>query len=332
MKKYLLLSLVTFLLIIIAGVVYWFFFFEPEKPPRYTRDPNAWTVPPVVYPMKGKTLVHPDDASTQVILDRVMPSTRYDYPMGVFTIGSTSGQLYAMDEFASALEAGVRAVPIVVSPAGSGRFVYLAVIEESEGSYRHRESIFLGDRIEITKVTREGNDVTVAYNVHAANQALTEIPTVQTSAIINLTDGTFVQEGRKPWLEVQTETKLFAGAYEWLKTVTADGQEIKPSKERVFMMFFDGPRVSLATDCNSGMSEYTPPTGTSTEMTFGTVAATKRFCESSEEGPYFKMIESIIGYEQTTAGGLRFTLSDGGTMEFIPERKELPTADAEVGS
>ncbi len=329
MKKYLFIGLGVVVTAVLAGGAYWYFFYEPEKPPRYTRDPNAWTIPPVAHSMKGKTFVVPDQPETKVALDLIYPSATRDYPMNRFALatGTGEGQLYAMDDFATNLENGRRAVPIVVSTPGTGSFVYLALIDENDTTFNHVSSVFLGDRIRITKLTREGNNVTITYFVHDRNQAMTEVPGVQTTAIIDISNGTFIQEGRKPWLEAALAAKEFKGKYLWQDTTKADGSVIKPSVPDVFTMLFDVPRVSLGTDCNTGSSEYVPPTGTSSAMTFGAVAATKKFCDSKEEGPYFEMVSQIKSYDEAENGNLTFTLADGSTMVFVLVGQALEYAD-----
>ncbi len=302
----------------IAAAVYWFYLKPEQRPERPKRDPNAWLVPPVAYPMKGKQFFVPDQPDTMVTLDLIAPSTKHDYPMGKFVVASSSneGQLYAMDDLATALEGGLRAVPIVVNGSGTGSFIYLAVIEESENNFKHTKSIFLGDRIRILSVARAGNQVTVVYNVHDQNQAMAEVPSLQTTAIVDIGSGQFVQEGRKPWLEKLEAPKTFLGEYRWIETTAADGSVVKPTKTEAFTMLFDGPRVSLGTDCNSGSAEVMLPRGSSTAFTVGAIAATKMFCDSQEEGPYFEMISKIATYEEPAAGELRFTLSDGRVMIF----------------
>lgn len=329
MKKYLFIGLGLLVIAVLAGGAYWYFFYKPEKPPRYTRDPNAWTIPPVANSMKGKTFVVPDQPDTKVTLDLIYPSATRDYPMNRFAMatGTGEGQLYAMDDFATDLVNGRRAVPIVVSTPGTGSFVYLALIDENDTTFNHISSVFLGDRIRVTKLTREGNNVTITYYIHDRNQAMTEVPGVQTTAIIDITNGNFIQEGRKPWLEAALAAKEFKGNYLWRDTTKTDGTVTKPTTPDVFTMLFDGPRVSLGTDCNTGSSEYVPPTGTSSAMTFGAVAATKKFCESKEEGPYFEMVSQIKSYQEAENGNLTFTLEDGSTMVFVREGTVLEYAD-----
>ncbi len=329
MKRIVLIIGVLLVVLIAAGAAYWFFWHVPEKPPRYTRDPNAWTIPPVAHSMKGKIFAVPDQPETKVTLDLIYPSATRDYPMNRFTLatGTGDGQLYAMDDFATDVQNGRRAVPFVVSTPGTGSFVYLALIDENDTTFNHVSSVFLGDRIRVTKVTREGNNVTVTYFVHDRNQAMTEVPGVLTNAIIDIANGSFIQEGRKPWQEAALAAKEFKGKYLWRDTTKADGTVVKPTTPDVFTMLFDGPRVSLGTDCNTGSSEYVPPTGTSSVMTFGAVAATKKFCESKEEGPYFEMVSQIKSYEEAENGNLTFTLGDGSVMVFVLEGQALEYAD-----
>ena len=332
MKKYLIIGVVIITILGAAGAGYWFFLKEEEKPPRYKRDPNAFVVPPVQFPMKGKVFSVPDQPETKVTLDLVAPSTKRDYPMGRFALatGTGEGQLYALDDFASEVVNGTRVVPIVVSTPGTGEFVYLAIVEESEGVFNHRNSLYLGDRIRINAVTREGDTVTVNYNVHDRNQPMAELPLINTTAIIDVAQNTFVQEGRKPWLEIVEEVKQFTGKYMWVSTEAESGEKVTPSRPEAFSLLFDGPRITLGTDCNTGSAEFTPPTGSSTAIQFGPVAATKMFCESAEEGPYFDMIMAVTAYEEPDTDTLIFTLNDNRTMTFVREGVELEFATDEV--
>jgi heat shock protein HslJ len=328
MKKYLIFGIIGVVLVAIAGASYWFLLREKEKPPRYTRDPNAFVIPPVTYSMKGKTFVVPDQPETKVTLSLVAPSTKRDYPMGRFALatGTGEGQLYALDDFTTEAVNGSRVVPIVVSMPGTGEFVYIAVVDEAGEQFNHRASYLIGDRVRIGSLTRDGDQVTVVYNVHDRNQAMAELPSVTTTAIIDIATGVFVQEGRKPWLEIVEEAKEFTGKYLWRSTTNSDGEEVKPSVANVFSLLFDGPRITLGTDCNTGSSEFTPPTGSSTALSFGPVASTKMFCQSAEEGPYFEMVSRVTSFTEE-GDVLTFGLNDGSEMVFIREGATLEFAD-----
>jgi heat shock protein HslJ len=323
-KKIIIGVLVMGVALVAAGASYYFFFKEEKKPPRPKRDPNAWTVPPITFSMKGKTFVVPEQPETQVVLNESFSSTKYDYPKGSFALasGTEKGTIVALDEFTTDVAGGKRAVPIVVNAGGSGDFYYLAIIDDTGTEFTHSSSLFLGERLRITGINRTDNLVTVSYNVHAMGQPMAELPSISTSAIIDIGSNTFVQEGRKPWIEATQVVREFKGRYMWVQT---DGETVtKPTTENAFSLVFDGPRVSLTTDCNDGSSEFKAPLGTSTKLLFGTVAATKKFCTSTEEGPYFKMIESIDEYkEDEVAQSLTFTLQDGSTMYFVKEGQKL---------
>lgn len=325
MKKNIIIGITLLLLAVIGSATYWFLGRDVKKPTRYTRDPNAWIVPPVAYPMKGREFVVPESDNTKVVLDMIAPSAKHDYPMGKFSLatGTGEGQLYAMDDFATEIQNGSRVVPIVITNAGTGQMYYLAVIEESENSFKHVRSIYLGDRIRITSVTRTGDEVTVVYLVHDRHQAMTEVPSVSTTAIISIKDGVFVQEGKKPWLDAMYDAKEFTGKYLWEKTVDEAGVSVVPSKPDLFTLIFDGRRVSLGTDCNTGSAEMVPPTGTSTTLSFGDIATTRMFCQSSEEAPYFDMIKNVSNYSEPDTNTLIFTLKDGRVMTFVREEQKL---------
>jgi hypothetical protein len=158
-------------------------------------------------------------------MNLIAPGTKYDYPMGTFAVatGTGEGQLSVLDEFATHLEGGLRAVPIIVSNNGTGQQVYLAVIEENDERFEHVRSAYLGDRIRVSRVSRNGNQVTVEYFVHDRNQPMAEVPSVNTNAIIDISNGVFVQEGRKPWLDAMYDVKellvSMSGKRQWPPTV-----------------------------------------------------------------------------------------------------------------
>ncbi len=328
MKKFLIIGIVVITIIGAAGAGYWFFLKEEEKPPRYKRDPNAFVVPPVAHSMKGKTFRVPDQPDTVVELNLVAASSIRNFPMGRFNLatGTGQGELVAIDEFATDVINGKRVVPIRVTTPGTGEFIYLAVVNEADGVFDHTTSHFLGDRIRIKSLTRDGDTVTINYDVHDRNQSMAELPSVNTTAIIDVAENKFVQEGRKPWLEIVEEAKVFTGKYLWQSTEGEDGV-VTPSRPDAFTLFFDGPRITLGTDCNTGSAEYTPPTGSSTALSFGDVATTKMFCESVEEGPYFAMISAVTEYEEPNTNSLIFTLEDGREMTFLREGATLEFGD-----
>jgi heat shock protein HslJ len=333
MKRFLIYGGLGLVLILAIAAAYYFFWYEEPKPPRQPRDPNAWTIPPVSYPMKGYTFSVPDYASTTVTLDLVYPTAKRNYPMARFTsaMGTGEGSFYAMDDLATPVVDGKQVVPIVVMPGTGEALVYLAELRVDGENRQHTKSIYLGDRILLSPLTQNGAEITIPYLVHDRLAPRTDIPTVSTTAIVNIDTATFVQEGKKPWLQEVIEVKSFAGTYFWKETKSAEGT-VTPSKPDVFSLIFDTNRITLTTDCNTGSSDFTPPTGSSTDLTFGPIVSTKKFCESSEEGPYFEMIAAVERYAEVDADALLFTLTDGREMVFTKPTNTLPFASEEITS
>ncbi len=328
MKKIIIAVVTLIILAGVAGAGYYFYIYDDGKSdPRPPKDLTGIVVPPVEFPMKGKTFVVPNaSTTTSVVLDLVSPTAKRDYPMARFTgsDGVTVSQLVALDDYTTPFQNNVRAVPIMVSSSEIDQSYYLAILEGDD--LTHTVSLPIGDMIKIQSVTREGNNVTVNYLVHDRLQEVTEIPRVQTTAIFDVVSKSVVQVGRTPKTETYVETKSFVGEYVWEKTSNADGTEVTPLKPDTFTLLFDANRISLGTDCNTGSATFTAASGSSTTFTVDAIAQTKMFCESAQEGEYFGMIAKITNYDEASDGTLTFELSDGGSMVFVPKVKKLEFA------
>ena len=327
MKK-IIIVVIVLIILAAAGVAGYFFFIQDDgkSDPRPPKDLTGIIVPPVEFPMKGKTFMVPNSSTTQaVVLDLVSPTAKRDYPMGRFSdsVGSIS-TLVAQDDFATPAENNIRAVPIVVSRGETNQTYYLAILEGDEMT--HIASLLIGDMIKIQSVTRSGNTVTVNYLVHDRLQELTELPKVPTTAILDIATKQIIQAGRVPKNEEYIETKAFAGEYLWRETVTRDGKKVTPGKSDTFTLLFDANRISLGTDCNSGSATFVASSGSSTKFTIEPIAQTKMFCESAQEGEYFAMIAKVTNYGEASDGTLTFTLGEDGIMVFEPKVKKLEFA------
>jgi heat shock protein HslJ len=328
MKKIIIAVIALIVLAGAGGAGYYFFIYNDGKStPRPPKDLSGIVVPPVEFPMKGKTFLVPNASSTtSVVLDLVSPTAKRDYPMARFTgsDGVTVNQLVALDDFTTKFENNVRAVPIVVSSNEVNLTYYLAILEGED--MKHVASLPLGEMIKIQSVTREGATVTVNYFVHDRLQELTEVPLVTTATIFDIASQSIVQAGRTPKTETYVETKSFVGEYLWQETSNADGSKVIPNKPDTFTLLFDANRISLGTDCNTGSATFVAETGSSTKFTVDAIAQTKMFCESAQEGEYFGMIAKITNYGEATDGTLTFGLNDGASMVFVPKVKKLEFA------
>jgi len=324
MKKIIIVVVTLIILAAGAGAGYYFFVFDDgHSDPRPPKDLSGIIVPPVEFPLKGKTFVVPGATSTKVTLDLISPTATRDYPMARFTSAdnTTVSTLVAQDDLTTKFENNVRAVPIVVASGETSKSYYLAVLEGE--NLEHTASLAIGEMIKIQSVTREGNNVTVNYLVHDRGQALTDIPTVPTSAVFDIVNKQIVQAGRTPATEEYVETKAFTGEYLWKETTAKDGSKVTPAKADTFTLLFDANRISLGTDCNTGSANFTAETGSSTKFTLEAIAQTKMFCESAQEGEYFDMVSKITNYSESKDGDITFTQSDGGSMLFVPKVKKL---------
>lgn len=322
MKK-IIIALVTLILLAGAGAAGYYLFMtdNSHRAPKPPKDLSGIVVPPVSFSMKGKTFIIPNQASTSLILDLVSPTAKYDYPMGRFTSadGTKVITLTAQDDFATAIENKVQAVPIIVTEeALSNNF--LAVLEGD--NLDHVASLPIGQMIKIQTVVRTGNQVTVNYLVHDRWQELAEVPKIQTTAIFDIATKQIIQAGRTPASETFIATKLFVGEYLWKTTKFSDGKTVIPRKEGVFTLQFDANRISLGTDCNTGSAVYSASTGSSTSFTIEPIASTKMFCEPGQEGEYFSMMQSVLDYDEEIDGTLVFTLKDDALMTFTPKKSQ----------
>ena len=284
------------------------------------KDLTGVIVPPVTYPLKGKTFVVPNTENISVTLDLVAPSAKRDYPMARYEVGDgvNRGTLVALDDFVTELSSGRRAVPIVVNQGGSGEFFYLAIFTDDGTNIQHIASLPLGDRIKVERIALEGSNVTVTYFVHDRGQAMAELPTVETVAIFDIASLQVLQAGRVPQTESYTESKQFSGKYLWTETTYNDGRKVVPAKPDVFTLIFNANQIQLGTDCNSASAAFSATVGSSTTFSIEPLSSTKMFCESSQETEYFKMFESVATYQENSNGAIEFSLDDDALMRFDP--------------
>ena len=77
---------------------------------------------------------------------------------------------------------------------GSGFFVYLVAIQEQPtGGWEMKDSLELGDRVEVTGIRAEGRTVRAFFLRHGPGQAMAEEPSQKVERIIDYVNGTFTQ-------------------------------------------------------------------------------------------------------------------------------------------
>jgi len=87
------------------------------------------------------------------------------------------------------------AIGLINSPGGSGIFYYIAaaVKDADTNKYQGTNAVFLGDRIQLSKISIENNIITVVYSERKPNEPLTAVPTVAVSKKFKVENGLLKQ-------------------------------------------------------------------------------------------------------------------------------------------
>lgn len=91
------------------------------------------------------------------------------------------------------------------------------------------------------------------------------------------------------------EASLTSREWTWTNTQYNDDSTVEPSTAGAFTANFqeDGT-LSVTTDCNNGTGSYEEGEGNT--LIIGPMAATRKFCESSNEQDYFAQINEVESY------------------------------------
>lgn len=83
------------------------------------------------------------------------------------------------------------AVCLINTPGGSGTFYYIAaaIKDSNTKNYKGTNAVFLGDRIQPSKISIENNMITVVYNDKKVDKAATAAPSVTVSKKFRVENG-----------------------------------------------------------------------------------------------------------------------------------------------
>lgn len=99
----------------------------------------------------------------------------------------------------------------------------------------------------------------------------------------------------------------------WINVHYADGREVFPKKPNIFTLTFSNDHTfSATTDCNSMIGNFEVANDA---ISFGPVAATKMFCENSQEMVFALILERAKKFHFTLNGELILEL-EGGSAVF----------------
>jgi len=280
-------------------------------------------IEPVEFSMQGQTFIVPGlEEVVLVEMNLIAPGNVRDYPMGRVNVGEERIVLTALDDFLSEEVNGRQAIVLRKNTPDRGDEFYLGIISIVDDVVTPITSLFIGDHIRVRNIRTENNNVVVNYDVHDREQRVTETPRVNTTATFDIVEERIVIAGRDPKTEEVIQFKRFAGVYLWSYT-KRDGDTIEPIVPDKFTLRFNGNRIELGTDCNSGSGTFTTEPLPSTAFTVGTIATTSMFCESEQEADYFAMMAAIESYEEKDDGSIIFSLGTDQSMVFVPRDRVL---------
>lgn len=89
------------------------------------------------------------------------------------------------------------AICLINSPGGSGTFYYIAAAtrDANAKNYKGTNAAFLGDRIQLLKISIENNIITAVYNTRKPNEAMVVPPTVMVSKKFKVENGLLTEIG-----------------------------------------------------------------------------------------------------------------------------------------
>ena len=113
-----------------------------------------------------------------------------------------------------------------------------------------------------------------------------------------------------------TEAGLQTKTWLWERTVYNDDTVHTPVKADAFTLTFtDDAQVQVTTDCNNMRGGYTV---TDNRIEFSQMAATRMYCEGSQEQLFAGMLENVSSYFIHEDGRLILELKyDSGSMIFL---------------
>lgn len=77
---------------------------------------------------------------------------------------------------------------LAVNSGGSGTQYYLTSLVENSGNYLMKDTVLLGDRIQIEDIYITGNQVIAVYKTHGKNQAMTDEPNTLITDVYQVTE------------------------------------------------------------------------------------------------------------------------------------------------
>ncbi|MCB0016144.1 MAG: META domain-containing protein [Anaerolineales bacterium] len=222
------------------------------------------------------------------------------------------------------------AVLLVENSGGTGSFVYLAAVLNSEGTPENVSTLLLGDRVSPESVMIAHGEIVVEAETHAEDDPLC-CPSLKTRTTYTLQNGALITVNTE-YLTERKETTVpdeLLGTWYWLAFQdSADGAEsndiIVSDPSNYGLEFLVDGTAQIQADCNSGSSQLTLEDNS---LTFAPGPMTLAECEpGSLYNEYLARLGDVVTYVIDDDGNLVLNLKmDAGNMIFSREARPLNT-------
>ncbi|TYC62499.1 META domain-containing protein [Marinobacter sp. BW6] len=206
---------------------------------------------------------------------------------------------------------------------GSGTFFYVVAALNTGEGYLGSQGYLLGDRIapqatELSQDPRHKNVIVVSFADRAPGEPMSAQPSIAKNVLLKLDPDSLSFGVVEQDFEGEADParmSLTMKDWTWISALYSAGRQIEPSRPDLFTLSFteDG-RFSATTDCNQISGGYV---AVGKSISFGKIAATRMFCEGSQEAEFLALLNNVQLYHFTSRGELIFDLKrDGGTAIF----------------
>lgn len=206
---------------------------------------------------------------------------------------------------------------------GSGTFFYVVAALNTLEGYLGSQGYLLGDRIapqttELSQDPRHKNVIVVSFADRVPGEPMSVQPSIDKNVLLKLDPDSLSFGVVEQAFEGEADParmSLTMKDWNWISALYSDGRQIEPGQPGIFTLSFteDG-RFSATTDCNQISGGYE---AVGKSISFGNIAATRMFCEGSQEAEFLALLNNIQRYHFTSRGELVFDLKlDGGMAVF----------------
>ncbi len=202
---------------------------------------------------------------------------------------------------------------------GSGIFYYVVAALNTENGYIGSDAVLLGDRIAPQTIEKgTGKIIIVNYADRKIGEPFTVAPSIGKTKWLLLDIATMQFGEVEPNFSGEADPNrmtLDMKKWTWIVTTYRNGPEVRPVKEKAFVITFGANKeFGATTDCNSMGGKYLV---NGKVISFSDMVATEMACGNSQESVFAAMLDKTKGYYFNGRGELVLELRDkGGLMIF----------------